>query len=178
MSGAYDVIDDLAVAHGCAPTFGFRLRMYVAAASRYFWERLAWMCPTAGGRRFCYARMGIHIGRDVFLGSQILFDKAFPERIRVGDHAVIGDRCMIFAHANLPSAGNELRASYPTTIKDVVIEDHVWMMPGCIVNPGVTIGRGSVVTTGAIVTASVPPRSFVAATPGRVMALPRELRSR
>lgn len=171
----YDVVDDLAKAYGVTPSAGFRVRMYAAAVWRYLWERLAWACPTAGGRVFCYRQMGMKIGDDVFLGAHILFDKAFPERIEIRDHAVIGDRCIIFAHANLPSAGNELRAQYPISVKGVVIGEHAWIMPNCIVNPGVTIGDRSVIATGAIVTTSVPPRSFVAPAPSRVLPLVRDL---
>jgi serine acetyltransferase len=175
---SYDVIEDLARGYGVAPTTAFRLRMYAAAVWRYVWERLAWMCPTAGGRVFCYRRMGLRIGTDVFLGSHILFDKAFPDRIEIRDHAVIGDRCIIFAHANLPSAGNVLRQSYPTAVKPVVIAEHVWIMPNCTVNPGVTIGEASIVATGAVVTTSVPPRSFVAPAPSRVLPLVRPLQEK
>jgi acetyltransferase-like isoleucine patch superfamily enzyme len=174
----YDVVEDLARGYGVEATFGFRVRMYLAAVSRYLWERAAWAWPTAGGRVFCYRRMGLRIGRDVFLGAHILFDKSFPERIEIRDHAVIGDRCIIFAHANLPSAGNQLRAQYPLTIKDVVIGEHAWLMPSCIVNPGVTIGDHSVVATGAVVTASVPPRSFVAPAPSRTLPLVREMQEK
>jgi acetyltransferase-like isoleucine patch superfamily enzyme len=171
----YDVVKDLASGYGVRATVGFRLRMYLAAVSRYFWERAAWACPTAGGRVFCYRQMGIRIGRDVFLGSQILFDKSFPERIEIRDHAVIGDRCIIFAHANLPSAGNMLRAQYPLVVKSVVIGAHAWIMPSCIVNPGVTIGDRSVVATGAVVTTSVPPGTFITPTPSRTLPLVREM---
>lgn len=171
----YDVIADLAKGYGVAPTAGFRLRMYAAALSRWCWERLAWACPTSGGRRFCYRRMGVRIGRDVFLGNHILFDKSFPERITIKDHAVIGDRCLIFAHANLPSAGNVLRAQYPLAVADVVIGEHVWIMPGCTVNPGVTIGPRSVIATGAVVATSVPEGTFVAPAPSRSLPLVRGL---
>jgi acetyltransferase-like isoleucine patch superfamily enzyme/coenzyme F420-reducing hydrogenase beta subunit len=51
----------------------------------------------------------------------------------------------------------------------VKIEDHVWLCTGCTILPGVTIGKGSVVGAGAIVTKDVPPKSFVAGIPAKVV---------
>ena len=172
MAESFDIVNDLAAANGVKPTLAFRLRVYWHAAARFAFERMAWWSPTAGLRYFFYSLMGMEIGRDVFLGSEILFDKSFPERIHIGACTAIGDRCLIFAHANIPSP-SDLRASYPLSVKDTVIEEHVWIMPGCTVAPGVTIGHHSVIATGAIVYRDVPPHSFVTASPTRVTPLGR-----
>lgn len=160
MKPEFDLVHDMAAAHGEAPTLGFRLRLYRRALTAFIAERLAWWSPTASLRYFFYKQMGMEIGEGVFLGSEILFDKSFPERIHIGDYTAIGDRCLIFGHANIPSA-NDLRAIYPMNVKDTFIEEHVWIMPGCTVTPGVRIGHHSVIATGAIVYRDVPPHSFV-----------------
>ena len=51
----------------------------------------------------------------------------------------------------------------------VRIEDNVWLCTGCSIMPGVTVGRGSVVATNAVVTKDVPPYSLVAGTPAKVI---------
>lgn len=51
----------------------------------------------------------------------------------------------------------------------VIIEDHVWLCTGCMVMPGVTIGKGSVVAANAVVTKDVPPYSLVAGTPAKIV---------
>ena len=172
MEPTFDVVKDMAAALGEQPTLGFRVRLYVRALSCFMFERLAWMSPAAGLRYFFYRQMGMELGEGVFLGSEILFDKSFPNRIHIGDHTAIGDRCLIFAHANIPSL-NDLRAAYPMSVKDTVIEQHVWIMPGCTIAPGVRIGHHSVIATGAVVYRDVPPHSFVTGPQFRCTPLPR-----
>lgn len=53
--------------------------------------------------------------------------------------------------------------------KPVVIEDDVWLGANVFVMPGVTIGRGAIVSAGAVVSKSVPPFALVAGNPGRVV---------
>ena len=57
----------------------------------------------------------------------------------------------------------------PEDDKDVVIEDDVWVGANATILKGVTIGRGSVVASGAVVTKSCPPYSVVAGVPARVI---------
>lgn len=54
-------------------------------------------------------------------------------------------------------------------MKSVTIEDDVWLGANVFVMPGVTIGRGAVVSAGAVVNKSVPPYSLVAGNPARVV---------
>lgn len=51
----------------------------------------------------------------------------------------------------------------------VHIEDHVWLCTGCSIMPGVTVGKGSVVATNAVVTKDVPPNCLVAGAPARII---------
>ena len=51
----------------------------------------------------------------------------------------------------------------------VVIEDNVWIGQYATILKGVTIGKGSVVATRAVVTKDVPPYTIVAGNPARVV---------
>lgn len=53
--------------------------------------------------------------------------------------------------------------------KPVVIEDDVWLGAGVFVMPGVTIGKGAIVSACSVVAKSVPPYSLVAGNPARVV---------
>jgi acetyltransferase-like isoleucine patch superfamily enzyme len=57
----------------------------------------------------------------------------------------------------------------PESIKPVVIGDDVWVGSHSTVMPGVEIGRGSVVGARSVVTKDVPPMTFVAGAPARVI---------
>jgi acetyltransferase-like isoleucine patch superfamily enzyme len=107
-----------------------------------------------------YRASGVKIGSGVFIGEGVLFDKLHPEYIEIGDRAAIGARTIITAHQVIPTQSS-LRALYPEEYKRTVVEHDVWIMPGVIVTPGVTIGHHSVIATGAIVHKSVPPYSLV-----------------
>lgn len=51
----------------------------------------------------------------------------------------------------------------------VVIEDDVWLGANCFVMPGVTIGRGAILSAGTVLMKSVPPFAIVAGNPGRIV---------
>ena len=145
-----------------------RIRFLLAMAKRHILERLAYFSPSNRFRVWCYRRMGVRIGIGVYVGNYVTFDRIFPHRITVGDHTSIGDRCLITAHANIPSE-TPLKAIYPRTVRETVIGEGVWIMPNCTIAPGVRIGDHTVVATGAVVTNSIPPRSLAAGVPARVV---------
>ncbi len=57
----------------------------------------------------------------------------------------------------------------------IVLEENVWLGARVIVLSGVTIGAGSAVGAGSVVTRNIPPHSFAAGQPARVIkAIDRE----
>ena len=137
---------------------------------------LANVCPSVSLRSDLYRHVGIKIGRDVFIGEGVLFDKMYPELIEIGDRTAIGARTIITAHQTIPTP-TDLRRLYPDKQFRTVIEHDVWIMPGVIITPGVCIGHHSVIATGAIVHKSVPPYSLVVGAGSRVvkqLAIPDE----
>lgn len=57
----------------------------------------------------------------------------------------------------------------PVELAPVTIEDEVNLGVGCIVLPGVRVGRGARVGAGAVVTGDLPPFSIAAGSPARVI---------
>lgn len=53
--------------------------------------------------------------------------------------------------------------------KAVVIEEDVWLGAGAFVMPGVTIGRGAIVSACTVVNKTIPPYALVAGNPGRII---------
>ena len=56
-----------------------------------------------------------------------------------------------------------------TTKGPIIIEDDVWIGMDAIILSGVTIGRGSVIATGAVVTKSFPPYSIIGGNPAKLI---------
>jgi len=89
----------------------------------------------------------------------------------------IGDRVMIGPNVNIITTGHALgpseRRAY-IEAKPIVIESNVWIATGATILGGVRVGENSVVGAGAVVAKDVPPNSFVAGVPARVIRLLEE----
>ena len=51
----------------------------------------------------------------------------------------------------------------------VIIEDDVWLGANCFIMPGLTIGKGSILSAGTILMKSIPAYAIVAGNPGRIV---------
>lgn len=135
---------------------------------RFVLTRTMFFIPLKSWRRTMTRWCGIKVGKGVYIGHDVLFDRAFAEQISIGDNSAIGDRCNITAHGCIPT-DTPLKQVYPLKVAPVNIGRGVWIMPNVTIIYGVTIGDESVVATGAVVTRDVPPRTLVAGVPARVI---------
>lgn len=88
----------------------------------------------------------------------------------------VGARCQIATGVLLMDADFHAVGdlSQPGAAAPITIEDDVWLATRAVVLKGVTVGRGAVVATGAVVTKDVPPYTLVAGVPARpIRTLPR-----
>lgn len=148
--------------------FGGRIWYTIKFLWRFFLDKLIFITPVKSWRTTMHRWRGVNIGKGVYIGHEVLFDRVFTDHIYIGDNTSIGDRTIITAHANIPSE-TILKKIYPRNIKKTVIGKGVWIMPGVTIIPGVTIGDESVIATGAIVTKDIPPRTLVAGIPAKVV---------
>lgn len=92
---------------------------------------------------------------------------AATKLIHIGAYSLVGPYCMLMDnayHRIEPERRTERPESQP-----IVLERNVWLGARTIVLPGVTIGQDSCVGAGSVVTKDVPPRTFVAGAPARVV---------
>ena len=107
-------------------------------------------------RVWLHRMRGVRIGEEVFIGTGVILETESPHLIAIGSRVVVSIRVVMVAHFK-GKVG-------------VRIDDEVFIGPGAIVLPGVSIGRGSVVTAGSVVTKSVPARTMVQGNPARPVA--------
>ncbi|WP_262964914.1 acyltransferase [Methylobacter psychrophilus] len=110
----------------------------------------------------------LKIGDDTWIGHQVLICSG--SRIVIGKYVDIGPRCYLGTGTHeidptgLHSAGTGINM-------DITIGDGAWLGANCLILPGVTIGKKSVIAAGAVVTKNVPPNVVVAGIPARVIRL-------
>jgi acyl-CoA synthetase (AMP-forming)/AMP-acid ligase II/acetyltransferase-like isoleucine patch superfamily enzyme/acyl carrier protein len=116
-------------------------------------------------RVWLHRMRGVSVGKNVSIGLSALIETAFPKLVSIGDNVSIGIRAVIIGHFR--DSTTEAEAGSQPTVR---IEDDVYIGPGVIVLPHVTIGRGAVVSAGSVVTRSVPPQTLVQGNPAKPVA--------
>ena len=135
---------------------------------RFILDKIAFFCFIKSWRTVIHRLRGVNIGKGVYIGHEVMFDRVFTDQIFIGDNTSIGDRSIITAHANIPS-NTILKKIYPRKVMQTRIGKGVWIMPNVVIAPGVTIGDEAVIATGSVVTKDVPTRSLAAGVPAKVV---------
>ena len=114
-----------------------------------------------------------YLGNNSFIGSET--------DIRIGRCVIISNDVRIYDNNNHPTSpesrekmslngfSNDNWAWHHAESAPVVIEDNVWIGQYSTILKGVTIGKGSIVATRAVVTKDVPPYTIVAGNPAKVV---------
>ena len=137
--------------------------------------------PSQAFRKLVYTRVfRMTIGRStvIYGGCEI---RGGP-KIRIGDHTSVGHQCVLDGRGGL-TIGDSVNIStgawmwtmqhdkddpwFAAEAGPVQIEDYAWIGGRVIILPNVTIGKGAVIASGAVVTKSVPPYSVMGGVPAR-----------
>jgi acetyltransferase-like isoleucine patch superfamily enzyme len=121
-------------------------------------------------RPMLHRRRGVKIGRRTWVGFDTLIEPSYPHRVEIGDRVAIGIRVLILAHFAHLGRNRESTSGELDDRISVRIEDDVFIGPGAIIMPNVTIGHGAVVTSGSVVTRSVAPLTMVQGNPAQPIA--------
>ena len=116
-------------------------------------------------RVWLHRMRGVSIVNNVSIGLSVLLETAYPRLVSIGNNVSIGMRTVIIGH--LRDLTTQARDSHQPTVR---IEDNVYIGPGVIVLPNVTIGHGAVVSAGSVVSRSVPPQTLVQGNPAKPIA--------
>ena len=120
-------------------------------------QHLARILPGAQSLRVALHRArGVQIGKNVWIGYDVVLDTSRPFLITLEDGCVLSMRVTVLAHFR-ESTG-------------VRIEQDAFVGAGALILPNVVIGRGAVVTAGSVVTRSVPPMTMVQGNPAAPVA--------
>ena len=137
--------------------------------------------PCQSFRKLVYRKIfGMGIGRStvIYGGCEI----RGGSKITIGDHTSIGHQCILDGRGGL-TIGESVNLStgvwiwtmqhdkddpwFASTGGPVDLGDYVWIGGRAIILPNVTIGKGAVIASGAVVTKSVEPYSVMGGVPAR-----------
>ena len=154
---------------------GFRLYLY-----NKFFNKI----PFANVRN-SFTRLYLVLGKNsnILMNVEILNSSRNRDQIQIGEDCVINTQCVLDGRVGTIKIGNNVDIARETNIftlehdphsdthdsrsGNVVIEDYVWIASRVTILPGVTIGRGAVVASNAVVTKDVEPYAIVAGIPAK-----------
>ena len=110
---------------------------------------------------------GVKIGSGCYIDPTAMIEGAYPENVTIGDDVRIAARACIVSHIKAPYHLREIGAM-PLVIKPVVLKDHCFIGINAVIMPGVTVGKGSIVTSGSVVLFNVPAYTMVSGNPAKV----------
>lgn len=111
-----------------------------------------------------------HFTRNVLLGRNTHFNGiniSGQGEVTIGDNFHSGKECMIITDVhNFEGASLPYDDTY--IIKNVIIEDNVWIGSRVIILGGVTIGEGAIIQAGSVVVSDIPSCAIAGGSPARV----------
>jgi len=106
----------------------------------------------------------LEIGNKCYIGSQCIINLR-RNNFKMGEYAGLGPGSIVYTHGQwLPYT-----QGWPRTYGDVILEDYAWVPAKVFLSPGVKVGTKSIVGSGSIVTRDIPPYSFAAGVPAKVI---------
>ena len=112
---------------------------------------------------------GFSIGREVYIADDLIIVEELADR----GNLTIGDRVSIAPRVTLVTSSHpnhsRIRGFAPVSQGPIVIEEDAWLGAGCVVLPGVRIGRGAVIGVNSVVLSDVPSLHVVARQPARTV---------
>ena len=111
-----------------------------------------------------WQRLGMRIGNDVVLPLSTVVDSSYCYLITIGDRCHFGPQCLILVHDG--QMDEFLDAG---RVGRVVIGEGCRIGARCVILCNVEIGAGSIVEAGSVVATSLPPGSYCAGSPARVV---------
>lgn len=107
----------------------------------------------------------LHVGAGTIIAPRVTF--GLDGDITLGRNVNIGPAATLYTATHALGFGSR-RMQLAPLARPITVEDGVWIGMQSLIMPGVTLGRGCVVSARAVVTESVPPNSLVAGNPATV----------
>ena len=122
-------------------------------------------------RPWVMKQIGCHVGKNVFIGSQVWVDTGHANLIYISDHAHVTGRTVLLCHKRDLSnyfVGDDY-SKLPYKTAEIHLGRGCSTGTGTIIMPGVTIGEGAIVGAGSLVTKDIPAWTIATGQPAKVV---------
>lgn len=111
------------------------------------------------------------IGKDCII-NPFCFINAL-QKVKFGNDVTLSAHCVIVSHVIQNERMRDL--GYPTKIKPqklepIEIDDHTWIAAGCLIGPGVKIGKNCQIGANSVVLNDIPDNCFAAGSPAKIIS--------
>lgn len=114
-------------------------------------------------------------GGTIRVGEQVNFNERVHVNASVGGHIEIGNNCLIGPGVVMRTASHNFDDPHALireqghAVGSITLEDDVWLASNCVILPGVTIGRGSIIAAGSVVNRDVQPMGVYGGVPATLL---------
>jgi len=108
---------------------------------------------------------------NTWLGDNVNFNGMHIQgrgKVTIGSNFHSGIECMIITDIHNYDHGTMIPYDETYIVKDVVIEDNVWLGSRIIILGGVTIGEGAIIQAGSVVVSNIPKYAIAGGHPAKV----------
>lgn len=110
------------------------------------------------------------------IGSDVVMYATINSSIILKKGSIIAPRCKLLTSNHNYDSDNLMSIPFDNKniVKDIIIEEGVWIGESVIILPGVTVGKGAVVGSGSVVTKSIPEYGIAVGNPAKVIKYRRK----
>jgi chloramphenicol O-acetyltransferase type B len=108
---------------------------------------------------------------NTWLGNNVNFNGMTIQgkgKVSIGNNFHSGMECLIITDIHNYDSGTAIPYDDTYIVRDVTIEDNVWLGTRVIILGGVTIGEGAIIQAGSVVVSSIPKYAIAGGHPARV----------
>ena len=137
-------------------------------------KSIAFYYPDARIRKIYLERLGIIMGDGTYsnLGLKVVINDDYSPCVIIGKNVSIAPNVTFIANSEpnnskILSDNKYVKTKLIKRKATIYIEDDVWLGANCIIMPGITIKRGSIIGAGAVVTKNTEEFSIYAGVPAK-----------
>lgn len=134
----------------------------------YYRERIISNAKFSG--KFLFVGGKSHVNRNTYLGNNVSFNGMIIKgngKVTIGDNFHSGTDCQMITQIHNFDFGSKIPYDDTFILKNIIIEDNVWLGNNVIILGGVTIGEGSIIQAGSVVVTNVAKYAIVGGSPAK-----------